>query len=329
MGVMMRLRQLCCHRDLLPITWQDVNINDIEELVRELAEGDEEENLEDAERAKVLAEKLRDMIREGISDECSICLTEFNHPVITPCAHVYCRPCIVQLIETVPNPPAPCPLCRGPLEMKSLLEAAKGDDDEKLDDNGETKEFEDIVVDISSTKINAVLQQLETIRRDQPGDKVIIVSQFTKLLSVIQPLLTNAGFKFTRLDGTMSTRHRSEVIGSFQDTSTTSPTVLLLSLRAGGVGLNLNVANHLLLLDPAWNPSTEAQCFDRIHRLGQTKPVEITRFVMKNSIEMKMLDIQERKKNLISGAFRQTEAERRQQRLRDIRDLFGINDQPT
>jgi SNF2 family DNA or RNA helicase len=104
--------------------------------------------------------------------------------------------------------------------------------------------------------------------------------------------------------------------------------VLLLSLRAGGVGLNLNVANHMLLLDPAWNPSTEEQCFDRIHRLGQSKPVEITRFVMKNSIEMKMLDIQERKKNLISGAFRQTEGERRQQRLRDIRDLLGITDQP-
>ena len=70
---------------------------------------------------------------------------------------------------------------------------------------------------------------------------------------------------------------------TFQDTSTNSPTVLLLSLRAGGVGLNLNVANHLLLLDPAWNPSTEDQCFDRIHRLGQTKEVEITRYVMKNS----------------------------------------------
>ena len=152
-AVMMRLRQLCCHRDLLPITWQNVNINDIEELAREWTAGEEEENLEDNERAKVLAEKLRDMIREGISDECSICLTEFNHPVITPCAHVYCRPCIVQCIESTPNPPAPCPLCRGPLEVKSLLEAAKSEDDEVVDDNGEKKVFEDIVVDVSSTKV--------------------------------------------------------------------------------------------------------------------------------------------------------------------------------
>jgi len=327
-AIMMRLRQLSCHRDLLPIQWQDVNLNDLESLINEIHQGEDEESVEDTERGKLLAEKLREMIREGISDECSICLGDFNHPVITPCAHVYCRPCIVQLIESVP-PPAPCPLCRGPLEMRSLLEAAKSDDDEKIGENDEDKkEFEDIVVDVSSTKVNAVLKHLETIRRDTPGDKTIVVSQFTSLLSILQPLLDNTGIRFARLDGTMSTRHRSEVIGEFQDTSPSSPSVLLLSLRAGGVGLNLNVANHMLLLDPAWNPSTEEQCFDRIHRLGQTKPVEITRFVMKNSIEMKMLDIQERKKNLISGAFRQTEAERRQQRLRDIRDLFGITDQP-
>ena len=80
----------------------------------------------------------------------------------------------------------------------------------------------------------------------------------------------------------MSMRQRSQVISDFQDTDPERPTVMLLSLRAGGVGLNLNVANHLLLMDPAWNPSTEDQCFDRIHRLGQNKPVEIIKFIMKN-----------------------------------------------
>ena len=111
----------------------------------------------------------------------------------------------------------------------------------------------------------------------------------------------------------------------------------------GGVGLNLNCANNLILMDPAWNPSTEDQCFDREHRLGQTKDVVITRLVMKDryfsceasvwvplftqfdfSIEQKMLEIQEKKKHLISGAFRQTEHERRQRRIQDIRDIFGL-----
>ncbi len=284
-AVMMRLRQLCCHRELLSeISWKNVKFDDIEEIVREMTQGDAEENMEDAERAKALAERLRDMIRDGISDECSICLSDFNHPVITPCAHIYCRPCIVQLIETIPRPPAPCPLCRGPLEIRGLMEAAKSEDDNAGEEgDAADKDFENIVVECSSTKVNAALTHLEKIRQTKPKDKVIIVSQFTSLLSILQPLLNDHNFKWTRLDGSMTTRKRAEVIANFQDTSADAPTVLLLSLRAGGVGLNLNVANHMLLLDPAWNPSTEDQCFDRIHRLGQTKEVEITRFVMKNS----------------------------------------------
>ena len=103
----------------------------------------------------------------------------------------------------------------------------------------------------------------------------------------------------------------------------------------------------MLLLDPAWNPATEDQCFDRIHRLGQKEDVVVTRFIMKErwvalwwwlsylhhvplhgfvfpSIEEKMLEIQDKKKKLIAGAFRQSDNERRQQRIQDIRDIFGL-----
>ena len=110
----------------------------------------------------------------------------------------------------------------------------------------------------------------------------------------------------------------------FQSPGKTSPTVMLLSLRAGGVGLNLTAANHLLLLDPAWNPASEWQCFDRIHRLGQTKNVFIYKFITNESIEGKMIQIQNEKKNLISGAFHMPEEERRRQRIGDIRTIFGI-----
>ena len=100
--------------------------------------------------------------------------------------------------------------------------------------------------------------------------------------------------------------------------------MLLLSLKAGGVGLNLTSANHLLLLDPAWNPASEWQCFDRIHRMGQTKSVFIYKFITNESIEGKMIQIQNDKKNLISGAFHMPEEERRMQRIDDIRTIFGI-----
>ena len=122
----------------------------------------------------------------------------------------------------------------------------------------------------------------------------------------------------------MSHQDRAEAVRVFQSPGKTSPTVMLLSLRAGGVGLNLTAANHLLLLDPAWNPASEWQCFDRIHRLGQTKNVFIYKFITNESIEGKMIQIQNEKKNLISGAFHMPEEERRRQRIGDIRTIFGI-----
>ena len=277
-AIMMRLRQLCCHRELLPLDWRDVNMEDMLSITAELVA--EVTHEEDPEKCKDMAIKLRDMIKEGISDDCSICLGDFNHPVITPCSHVYCRPCIVAHIETIERG-ATCPLCRAPISINNLLEAAPPEEDPD-DTSGEDKVFDDIKIDVSSTKVNACLTELERIRQTSPTDKTIIVSQFTSFLSIIQPLLTEQGYHFCRLDGTMSMRQRSQVISDFQDTDPERPTVMLLSLRAGGVGLNLNVANHLLLMDPAWNPSTEDQCFDRIHRLGQNKPVEIIKFIMKN-----------------------------------------------
>ena len=113
-------------------------------------------NEEDAVETKRLMEQLRDMIKDGMSDECSICLSEMDHPVITPCAHVYCKPCITQVIENVQRPPAMCPLCRGPLEMKSLLEAARDEDSEETE--VEDLDFKDQVIKTKSTKVNAVLE---------------------------------------------------------------------------------------------------------------------------------------------------------------------------
>jgi len=122
----------------------------------------------------------------------------------------------------------------------------------------------------------------------------------------------------------MGHQERSEAVTVFQMKTKKSPKVMLLSLKAGGVGLNLTAANHLLLLDPAWNPASEWQCFDRTHRLGQTKEVFIYKYVTKDSIEEKMVEIQNKKKDLISGAFHMAPEERRRQRVADIRNIFNI-----
>merc|ERR1711862_331070 len=162
------------------------------------------------------------------------------------------------------------------------------------------------------------------IKRDHPEDKIVVVSQFTSFLSIIQALLRDQGFSYVRLDGSMNHADRAEVVKVFQSTGKGSPKVLLLSLKAGGVGLNLTAANHLLLLDPAWNPASEWQCFDRTHRLGQKKDVMIYKYITKNSVEETMMEIQVKKKDLISGAFHIPEDERRRQRVNDIRNIFGI-----
>ena len=86
----------------------------------------------------------------------------------------------------------------------------------------------------------------------------------------------------------------------------------------------LEQLGDLLLLDPAWNPASEWQCFDRTHRLGQTKDVYIYKYITKDSIEEKMLEIQAKKQDLISGAFQMPEEERRRQRVQDIMSIFGI-----
>ena len=153
---------------------------------------------------------------------------------------------------------------------------------------------------------------------------MILVSQFTSLLTCVEPHLDNQGFKYTRLDGSLNIDQKSQVVLNFQDNHVDSPSVLLLSLRAGGVGLNLTAANHLLLMDPAWNPSIENQCFDRIHRFGQKKPCNIIRFIIRDSIESYICQIQEKKRNLTSGAFGQVDRNRGPQELQQILTLFGI-----
>ena len=275
-AMMMRLRQLCCHRELYKdVNWEEVDMDDIAQQAealaaeREGAKAVEGAKAADEADAKRLAESLAKMIKEGATDDCSICVGDLTHPVITPCAHVFCLLCIAKWLDRRPRPE--CPLCRLPCAVKNLIEASTNIEEEVNDgdeSDDEKNEYEDIIVQVSSTKINAVLkvthglyfiiesrshvknpdsiqQELAIIRKENPKTKTVVVSQFTSLLSMLQPLLDNDGFRYTRLDGTMNTRARSDVISEFQDREDAKgPTVLLLSLRAGGVGLNLTSSSR-------------------------------------------------------------------------------------
>ena len=148
-----------------------------------------------------------------------------------------------------------------------------------------------------SAKLEALLERLETAVAD--GHQALVFSQWTSLLDLVEPALRAAGIAFTRLDG--STRDRAGVVAAFSDPA--GPPVLLISLRAGGTGLNLTAADHVFLLDPWWNPAVEDQAADRAHRIGQTRPVLVHRLVARDSVEEAMLALQARKRGLAAAAL--------------------------
>jgi superfamily II DNA or RNA helicase len=149
----------------------------------------------------------------------------------------------------------------------------------------------------SSSKVEALTEALETAVAE--GHKALVFSQWTSLLDLIEPALVAAELPFVRLDG--STRDRGGVVEGFQQAG--GPPVMLVSLKAGGSGLNLTAADHVFLCDPWWNPAVEAQAADRTHRIGQQRPVFVYRLVAADTVEERILALQDSKRALMDAAL--------------------------
>uniref|UniRef100_A0A672VED0 Helicase like transcription factor n=1 Tax=Strigops habroptila TaxID=2489341 RepID=A0A672VED0_STRHB len=305
LGVLLRLRQLCCHPRLC-INTSSSSFSAGDKTPEEVHE--------------MLVNKMKLVLSSGSDEECAVCLESLTVPVITRCAHVFCRPCIFEVIRSE-QPNAKCPLCRSELRAEHLVECPL---EGEIDSSNEKKSDQEW---ISSSKINALMHALIELRRDDPTAKCLVVSQFTTFLSLIENPLKESGFAFTRLDGSMAQKKRVEAIQCFQSSQAGSPTVMLLSLKAGGVGLNLTAASRVFLMDPAWNPAAEDQCFDRCHRLGQKHSVVITKFIVKDSVEENMLKIQKKKRELAAGAFatkKPSASEIKQTKINEIKALIDL-----
>lgn len=149
----------------------------------------------------------------------------------------------------------------------------------------------------TSAKVRTLVNALETAAAD--GHKALVFSQWTSMLNLIEPHLDRINVEYLRLDG--ATTNRKAIVDGFQ--ADEGPPVLLASLKAGGTGLNLTAADHVFLVDPWWNPAAEDQAADRAHRIGQERPVMVYRLVTRDTVEERILALQQSKRSLADAAL--------------------------
>lgn len=179
------------------------------------------------------------------------------------------------------------------------------------------------------TKTKALLEDLRknaeesAAHPNEPPIKSVVFSCWTTHLDLIAVALDDNGHKYCRLDGRMNRKKRDQSLETFANDPTVP--IILVSIGAGGLGLNLTSANKAYVMEPQFNPAAEAQAVDRVHRLGQTREVTIKRFVMRNSFEGKILDLQRKKKTLAEltmGGKKKSKEQVAREKLEDLRTLF-------
>ncbi|KIX08535.1 uncharacterized protein Z518_03191 [Rhinocladiella mackenziei CBS 650.93] len=365
----LRLRQSCCHpvltrkkdivadeEDAAVAAAADANgfadDMDLQDLIDRFTEDTdlaEKENPAAKDPILTFTTNALRQIQEESSGECPLCYDDpMVNPTVTACWHSACKNCLEKYIchQTDKGEIPRCFSCRETINPRDVFEVVRhngpptsfeSEGDMYLADGAMAKPSKISLRRIhpysptasTSAKIAALLNHLSA----QPKEtKSVVFSQFTSFLDLIAPQLSKRGFAHLRFDGTMPQKVRAQVIRAFNAENASdpqAPRILLLSLRAGGVGLNLTAASRCYMMDPWWSFAVEAQAIDRVHRMGQTQKVEVIRFVTKESIEGRMLRVQERKMAVAgslgvgqSGAG-ETEEERKKRRIEELEMLLG------
>ncbi|CAE7234061.1 rhp16, partial [Symbiodinium necroappetens] len=172
----------------------------------------------------------------------------------------------------------------------------------------------------SSTKIEAVVDEINKMIQGDNGAKGIVFSQFGSMLELLEFRLKRAGITCVIFRGGMSMQAREDALAAFNEDPNMK--VILISLKAGGEGLNLQVANHVFLMDPWWNPASEMQAIQRAHRIGQTKAVKAVRFITSDTIEEKIIKLQEKKQLVFDASIDGSATSLGKLTEQDLRFLF-------
>ncbi|KAI7866134.1 SNF2 family N-terminal domain-containing protein [Spinellus fusiger] len=300
--LLLRLRQACLHPRLTNEEGFDrkAAMEEMAAIVQSMPE--------------VVVNRLLDTNTSFTEIECPICMDMADQPqIISDCGHMLCRECLYNFLNVQDgvNGNKKCPQCRGILTRDKVVtvdqflkvHAPERHQTTEVDfmDSENTIKIQELT---TSSKINKMIEILNDTRKTTQGkDKTIVFSQFTSMLDVLgAPLLEN-NYNFVRYDGAMTVRKRADVLEKFS--TDPSITVLLVSTKCGSLGLNVShrVYSMKSLLDIWWNPALENQAIDRVHRIGQTKPVEVHRIFIKDTVEDRILELQKSKQALCDGAL--------------------------
>lgn len=357
--LILRCRQACVHPYLLIDVAEQPASLPLEISARVTAVEETDYALANR-RVKVMAHQLlaqeaaaaQGLELSQLAQVCAICLSAVEDPILLkPCQHSFCRECV----RSAPGPMRKCAQCGAPVmqaldapkrkrrvSVEPSLLAPKevaaeklvlGDlPDECLAHVFSFLDFGDLwslssvskrlyhVVDsllgapLGSTKVDALVTRLQ----EGPPCKSIVFSQFSTVLNVIQHRLYREGIPAARLDGSMPLKKRASEIERFK--TDPSAAVFLISLKAGCCGLNLSEATQVFLMDPWWNPQVEQQAIDRVHRMGQKKPVSVWRYIVHGTLEQQILRLQDKKRDLSEAFLGQKSSLSAQ----DISELFAF-----
>ena len=195
--------------------------------------------------------------------------------------------------------------------------AKTSSEDEEEDETSSSDSEPSLATITTSAKIQELLKILH---RESSTHKFIVFSQFTSMLDLIEPFLNQDGLVFTRYDGSMRNDHREASLERLRTNTRTR--ILLCSLKCGSLGLNLTAASRVVILEPFWNPFVEEQAIDRVHRLNQTQDVTVYKLTIANTVEARILELQEKKRALAAAAIGGDGKAAGKLTMKDILNLF-------
>lgn len=250
---------------------------------------------------------------------CCICDEPAEEAIRSRCKHDFCRSCAKSYLSSQDQPD--CPQCHIPLSID--LEQPEIEQDEAFVKKSSIINRIKMENWTSSSKIELLVHELHKLRSDKASHKSIIFSQFTTMLQLIEWRLRRAGITTVMLDGSMTPAQRAASIDHFM--KNTEVECFLVSLKAGGVALNLTEASRVFIVDPWWNPAAEWQSADRCHRIGQTRPCTITRLCIEDSVESRMVLLQQKKASMIHSTINNDDAAMESLTPEDLQFLFRGN----